>query len=130
MKALSVQQPWAWAIVAGLKRIENRSRPTSYRGPLLIHAGLNRRQLVPKLPDGTDVPAGLDFGAVIGRVELVDCVPYDQVAGDAFAIPGHWCWILANPVALEPVPWKGQLGFFEVPDPTWVPEPGSRPNPS
>ena len=39
MKALSVRQPWAWAIVAGWKPIENRTWATDYRGPLLIHAG-------------------------------------------------------------------------------------------
>jgi hypothetical protein len=39
MKALSVRQPWARAIVTGLKPIENRTWQTNYRGPLLIHAG-------------------------------------------------------------------------------------------
>lgn len=37
--ALSVRQPWAWAIISGGKTIENRSWTTPYRGPLLIHAG-------------------------------------------------------------------------------------------
>lgn len=39
MKALSVRQPWAWAIGYGQKTIENRSWATAYRGPLAIHAG-------------------------------------------------------------------------------------------
>lgn len=34
-----MKQPWAWAIAAGHKLVENRSRGTSWRGPLLIHAG-------------------------------------------------------------------------------------------
>lgn len=38
MKALTVQQPWAWAIFHG-KDIENRTQLWSYRGPLAIHAG-------------------------------------------------------------------------------------------
>lgn len=38
MKALSIQQPWAWAIVKRDKRVENRTWPTTYRGPVLIHA--------------------------------------------------------------------------------------------
>lgn len=44
MKALSIRQPWAWAILRAGKRIENRERADgrmpsmcSYRGPLLIH---------------------------------------------------------------------------------------------
>jgi hypothetical protein len=39
MKALTVQQPWAWAIIHGTKRIENRTTAWKYRGPLAIHAG-------------------------------------------------------------------------------------------
>jgi hypothetical protein len=38
-KALSIRQPWAHLIVAGIKQIENRTWTTRYRGPLLIHAG-------------------------------------------------------------------------------------------
>ena len=39
MKALSIKQPWAWAIIHAGKNVENRTWATSYRGPLLIHAG-------------------------------------------------------------------------------------------
>lgn len=39
MRALTVQQPWAWAIVHGGKNIENRTQMWKYRGPLAIHAG-------------------------------------------------------------------------------------------
>jgi len=38
--SLSIRQPWAWLIVQGHKPIENRTWPTTYRGPLLIHAGV------------------------------------------------------------------------------------------
>lgn len=38
MKALSVQQPYAALICAGVKTVENRSRRTHYRGQILIHA--------------------------------------------------------------------------------------------
>jgi ASCH domain len=37
MKALSVRQPWAWAIISALKDIENRGWPIHYRGDILIH---------------------------------------------------------------------------------------------
>lgn len=39
IKALTIQQPWAWATIYGGKDVENRRRRTAYRGPLLIHAG-------------------------------------------------------------------------------------------
>ncbi|HET9893736.1 MAG TPA: ASCH domain-containing protein [Streptosporangiaceae bacterium] len=36
--ALTVHQPWAAAIMWAGKNVENRTWPTKYRGPLLIHA--------------------------------------------------------------------------------------------
>jgi len=39
MKALSVRQPWAHAILHLGKRVENRDwRGCNYRGPVLLHA--------------------------------------------------------------------------------------------
>lgn len=38
LRCLSVQQPYAEWIVSGLKRVENRSWSTDYRGLLFIHA--------------------------------------------------------------------------------------------
>ncbi|MFI0349294.1 hypothetical protein [Actinomadura sp. 9N407] len=40
MQAISVQQPWAFAIARGGKAVSNQALPTAYRGPLLIHASL------------------------------------------------------------------------------------------
>jgi ASCH domain len=116
MKALSVCQPWAWAIIHGPKRIENRSRPTRHRGPLVIHASRSRRYLAGDysalLPD-LQPWEQLDFGCLVGLVEVVDCVPLAEVQGDPFA-QGPWCWILANPRPIKPVPFKGQVYPFPV----------------
>ena len=38
IRAISIRQPWAWAVAQGWKTIENRSRGTGYRGVLAIHA--------------------------------------------------------------------------------------------
>lgn len=38
MRAISLWQPWASAIAAGVKTIETRSWATAYRGQLAIHA--------------------------------------------------------------------------------------------
>jgi hypothetical protein len=38
MKALSIRQPYATLVCAGVKDVENRSWSTKYRGRLLIHA--------------------------------------------------------------------------------------------
>jgi len=114
VRVLSVQQPWAWAIVHGPKRVENRTWGTEYRGPLLIHAGRSRDRLGDY---GTGEPAErrLAFGAVIGVCELVDCVPYDELPGklrtSRFA-EGPWCWVLADVRPLAPIPMKGRMGLF------------------
>jgi hypothetical protein len=116
MKALSVCQPWAWAIIHGPKRIENRSRPTRHRGPLLIHASKSQRyrrgdytELLPDLPPWEE----LVFGALIGVVDVVDCVPFAEVVDDPFAI-GPWCWVLDRPRSFSPVPCVGQVNLFNV----------------
>lgn len=78
MKALTVQQPWAWAIFHG-KDVENRTQAWSYRGPLAIHAG-NRwssrggsSPLVGALVDEFDPPSTEVFrGGILGVVDLVD----------------------------------------------------------
>jgi hypothetical protein len=120
VKTLTVQQPWAWAIVAGVKRIENRSWPTSYRGPILIHAGKTRKNMrriygQPLFPEAPDEDS-LVFGAVVGGVEIIDCVPVEEVADERFAF-GPWCWLLRNPWLLaHPLPMAGKLRLFESPN--------------
>jgi hypothetical protein len=117
-------------IVHGAKRVENRTWATPCRKPLVIHAGrshdwLNRfyddprlRALAPETPD----PEEPVCGAVIGQVELVDCVSRGQ--GQLFTDPrlidnpwatGPVCWILENarPVT-QPVRCPGRQGLWEI----------------
>jgi ASCH domain len=121
MRCLSVRQPWAWAIASGRKRIENRSWSTTHRGDLVIHAGkslvefdsgIDFAALMPGLPPRR----ALTFGAIVGVVKVVACVPYAEVEGRPFAEPGGYCWILEHPRIIDPILWPGQLGLFEVPD--------------
>lgn len=120
MKAITIAQPWAWAIVEGAKRIENRTWRTKHRGPLAIHAGKSKLFMIPKLPDGTDVPQlYLPFGALVGVAELVDCVRVEDLppalAMNPFAA-GPWCWILDNVRKIEPIPMNGAQLLWTVPD--------------
>lgn len=125
MKALSIRQPWAWAILDGHKRVENRSWSVNYRGPLAIHASQSRRDLegpTQRLAGmGIEVPKpeSLDFGALIGVVELVDCVllaDAPELHDDELA-EGPYCWIVENPRRLrEPIPLRGYVSLFNVPE--------------
>jgi hypothetical protein len=58
----------------------------------------------------------LDFWALVGVVEVVGCVPLAEVEDDPFAV-GPWCWLLARARRIRPVPLKGQVALFDVPDP-------------
>mgnify|MGYP001137357808 FL=1 len=68
MRAITVRQPWAWAIVFGQKDVENRSRNIAgrYRGPVAIHAGLRDDDAV---LDHENPMAGLIFGSCPGALE-------------------------------------------------------------
>lgn len=117
MKCLTVAQPWAWAIIHGPKRIENRTWRCSHIGPLLIHAGKSREwigshdpEALPNCPEEDDFV----YGAIIGMVTMVGCEPITRQLGRAFA-EGPWCWMLCDPVAFHPVPYRGAQGLFDVP---------------
>lgn len=129
MKALSIRQPWAWAILYAGKDIENRDWRCRLRGRVLVHASqgmtfneydgaLNFMHGVSEthpFPRGLTLPraAALTRGALVGSVEIVDCV--SQSASPWFM--GTIGFVLRNPVAFkQPVPFKGSLGFFDVPD--------------
>lgn len=114
MKALSIRQPWAWAILCAGKDIENRTWHASYRGPLLIHA--------PKTFDaagkvwlrevmGLKVPGNLPRGGIIGRVNLVDCI----TRSDSPWFEGPFGFVLSAPQGLQFYNCVGRLGLFEAP---------------
>jgi hypothetical protein len=123
MRTLSIRQPWAWLIVNGHKPVENREWSTTYRGPLLIHAGktLTRKyyeQVATALAEqlGAAAPTlppfeALQLGGVVGQAELVDCVTDHSSA----YFTGPFGFVMTNPEPLPFVPWKGQLNFFDVP---------------
>ena len=126
MKALSIRQPWAEMIVTGKKSIEIRSwRPVRMELPqkILIHAGK-------KVDRGAFSTAGvgqsLAKGAVIGEVMMVGIRKYELVDQWIEDLDLHrnrqggfreglFGYILSEPVKFPaPVPFKGQLGFFEI----------------
>ena len=83
MKCLSVRQPFAWAILKGIKKVENRSRFPDFEGPVLIHTGKTFEKLSGKFPDGTPIPepSRLPLGAIVGAAVVVTCWPIEMVEG-------------------------------------------------
>ncbi len=108
-RCITVKQPWAALIISGVKRVENRSWTTKYRGRLWIHAGRSWDARSGRSNDGT-----YPMGALLGRVELVDVVTDST---DEFAQPWMYHWVLANPFPVEPIPMRGKQGLWTLPKP-------------
>jgi|SRR5882672_765658 len=126
MKALSIRQPWAWAILNAGKDIENRDWPTRFRGTVAIHAakGMTREEydlamefLRDSFQLGSEIPNPpylnqYDRGAILGLVDIVDCVTHS----DSPWFQGEYGFVLANPRPLKtPIPCRGALNFWDVP---------------
>ena len=110
MRALSIRQPNAEAIMRGVKKIEYRFRPTKIRERIYIYAAKGRftpeteaemmanYKIMDK--DCDDLPRGV----LIGTVELFDCT------GDK----GDFHWHVRNPERA-----KKRLKPKERPQPAW-----------
>lgn len=140
MKAISVRQPWAWAIIHGGKDVENRTRNIAgdYRGPVAIHASKGYDELdfyyVSDILAPGDLPEmdAIAFGAVIGVATLwavhqgvqgAWCCPRDERRYQRWAVPDQWHLCLTNQRPLpEPIPYRGQLGLWALPDDVLPPE--------
>lgn len=117
-KALSVKQPYAEYIASGEKTIEVRSKPTKYRGEIVICSSKDGR---PK----EDAPG---YGCTLAKVELYDCKPLSDLTSEEWEktkLPKDmverfvkngigYGWFLKNPVPLKHVPIRGQLGIFNL----------------
>lgn len=155
-KLLSLWQPWAAAVVTSrngvqvqdglvnvpIKQFETRKWKTAIRGRVLIHAALkwdkNIRGIYERFPfDKYHKELGeLAFGAIIGSVEIIDCITSDAwITKEKVDVPddlidryneefnmgdfstGRFAWQLANPVKfIEPIPFKGvQTPFVNIP---------------
>lgn len=115
MRCLSIRQPWAWAICAGARGVENRTWTTDYRGQIAIHASskpIEKRQFEKPL-DGSL----FSRGAIIGVADLIDVVELSEaIERDSWA-SGPICWLLENGRLLErPIAAKGKLQLYGLTD--------------
>lgn len=129
MKVLSVQQPWASMICAGIKDVENRTwKPQENPGKILIHASkkftkntladmpwewaapITNHMNFGNLPDAADYP----YGAIIGYATLDSIVTeYRSI----WAVPDkeQYKWVLKDAYLFdEPITGvKGKLRLFD-----------------
>lgn len=115
-KALSINQPWAWAILHAGKDIENRDWQTYFRGRFLIHAGLRIDEAgfgAIETICGQRPPDNLPTGGIIGAATLTDCVHQHDYQGKSPWFFGSYGFVLTRAEALPFRPCVGALGFFE-----------------
>lgn len=130
-KAISIKQPWAYLICAGIKDVENRTWPTKYIGRVYIHASannacsldeLNLEQFdkILNLSVGNINHFALDnynYSAIIGHVDIVNCISKarnGKGSDSIWAEPDCFHWILRNPVLFDKpiLNVKGKLSFW------------------
>ena len=123
--ALSIRQPWAWAILHAGKDIENRDWSTRLRGPVCIHAAkgmtagefdgfmrtIHHVSLSCPFPSGSTVPhpAALEKGGIVGVAEIVDCIERSESPW----FFGRYGFVLRNARPVDFIPVRGALGFFD-----------------
>lgn len=129
--AISIRQPWASLIVHNFKPGENRNWSTNVRGPILIHAakGMTKREYKEAMDFALRIDPGISLfeylfepdnlprGGIIGSANLFDCVR----ASSSPWFQGPFFFCLCDNKAFSAkgfVQYKGQLGFFDVPEVT------------
>jgi len=135
MKAISIRQPWPFAILHLGKRIENRPKPWHYRGVIAIHAsGMRlRKNGQPTAAERADVENAARFiqsivgneqhgamtwgriivesGAIVGTARIVDCV----TASASPWFVGPYGLVLEDVRPTPVIPCRGALGLWTVP---------------
>ena len=120
--ALSIRQPWAWAIVSAGKDIENRcwseNNPARrFSGPFCIHAaqGMTKGEYedAARFMNGIGIrcPAmeALPRGGIVGTARLIEIVRHS----DSPWFMGSSGLVLKDAKAVDFIPAKGKLGFFK-----------------
>lgn len=78
MKVITVKQPYASLIAAGIKEYEFRTWKTKYRGEILIHAGKSIDKHAMKRFNKYKLE--YPVGCIIAKGNLTDCIKIDAEA--------------------------------------------------
>ena len=125
-------QPYASGILAGLKRVENRTWGAPGYKPLplprdgglwlVLHSSqkveANMHELVERLREAWPAmppPSELPLGAILGCMRVSKVVPASALPDDPQAV-GPWCWVIDDVAPLD-APMYGVRGKLSL----WVP---------
>ena len=115
INVISIKQPWASLIVAGIKDVENRTWDTAYRGLLGIHSSQSFDRSALKDPFVKKamelVSDGFPLGTILGTVQVKNIV---RNSVSSWALPKHYHWLLSNAQRLDtPIRCKGALQIWQ-----------------
>lgn len=147
MRALTIRQPWAWAILFAGKDIENRDWPIHFRGPIAVHAAKGMTQEEYRegvrfitqafMKNALRQPL-IDYRADSRRMTIASgdlVIPdFDSMIRGAFVgmvhivdcvtqsdspwFQGDYGFVLADPQPFKtPIEYRGSLGLWSVPAP-------------
>lgn len=130
IRALTISQPWASMIAAGIKWVENRhwDAPASCLGGMIaIHAGKGLQYLT------KEEVSDYSTGAIIATAKLARCIRIGDIRRGAIETPdvivdrlsvtyrqlaehpftgGTVCWVLQDIQAIEPIAYRGAQGLW------------------
>jgi hypothetical protein len=138
VRAISIKQPWAWAILYAGKRVENRSREVPWSSAIgttvLIHASaevttteyLDASRFIRSVTGGYPPDrAMIERGGIVGKCRIWGTRTLGQVnrlcndKGTRDWAFGPICILLDEVVELPFVPCKGRQGLWTVPPELW-----------
>lgn len=134
-KIITLWQPWATLLAAGVKQYETRPSHTSWRGTYLIHAAkvmptwvkrlcLDEPFLTALIDLGFGEVSELPLGAIVGSFRVDYCMSTDQAKPmiEAFSdteiafgdySPGRWAWKAKDVrIAKTPISCSGGQGYY------------------
>ena len=125
MKTITIKQPYASLIAAGIKKYEFRTWKSKYRGKLLIHAGkgIDKKAMEKFKNYNLEYPSG----CIIAICDMVDCVKIDEETREMLLKENElvygktamdksfdgYGFRLENVKMIEEISVKGALSFWE-----------------
>ena len=120
MKAITVRQPYASAIVLGVKDVENRTFSVPDDTWIAVHCS-KRKSPLQDLPDVKELDGCM--GRVIGFAHVKKCVEFHRADSPWKQIVGKrrktMCWLIDKQLMLKPekrFTHRGNLGLWTLPD--------------